>query len=342
MCSWLIMMTTGCAVVVSANTAEAPKGAHETPVERPAVTIPIAPPSLAAKMTTAAAPAPAAGSAPAAGPTPTPVSKIPPCTNNPDGLGVSRVVEIDTTGGPGFGFEHYKAYDFLQDKEVVLTFDDGPWPGSTKAVLDALASHCTKATFFTIGKHALYHPEILKQVRDAGHTVGTHTWSHVDLTKLQPDAAKDEIEKGFSAVKLAMGSAPASFFRFPSLRAPQAMEAYLGSRNLAIFSTDIDSFDFRHGKQPDAVIKTVMERLEKKGKGIVLMHDFQKVTAAALPQLLAQLKAKGYKIVHLKSKVAATTLAAVDTDMEKSARGFVAGAAAGQAPSSVIKTIAGE
>ncbi len=287
--------------------------------------------------------APAAKPAAAAAPAATPVAKIPPCAANPDGLGIARIVEIDTTGGPGFGFEHYKAYDFLQDKEVVLTFDDGPWPGSTKSVLETLANHCTKATFFSIGKHALYHPEILKQVAAAGHSVGTHTFSHVDLSKLTPDQAKEEIEKGFSAVKLALGAQPASFFRFPFLRGPKDMEAYLGSRNMGIFSTDIDSFDFKHGKKPDAIVKTVMERLEKKGKGIVLMHDFQKHTAEALPALLAEMKAKGYRIVHLKSKSPAATIASYDADMEKNSRGFVAGAAAnGQAASSVVKTIAGE
>ena len=291
----------------------------------------------------AATPAAAAKPGAAAAPAPAPIAKIPPCAANPDGLGIARVVEIDTTGGPGFGFEHYKAYDFLQNKEVVLTFDDGPWPGNTKAVLEALAAHCTKATFFTIGKHALYHPDILKQVAAAGHTIGTHTYSHVDLAKLQPDQAKEEIEKGFSAVKLAMGgAAPSSFFRFPLLRGPQDMEAYLGSRNVGIFSTDIDSFDFKHGKKPEAVIKTVMEKLEKKGKGIVLLHDFQKTTAQALPALLTELKAKGYKIVHLKSKVQATTIATYDAEMEKSARGFVAGAVAGQPANSVVKAIAGE
>jgi len=100
---------------------------------------------------------------------------------NPDALGVGRVVEIDTTGGPGFGFEHFKQLDFLEPKEVVLTFDDGPWPGNTPAVLKALDDECTKAVFFPIGKHATYHPEILRQVLAAGHTVGAHTWSHANL-----------------------------------------------------------------------------------------------------------------------------------------------------------------
>ena len=148
---------------------------------------------------------------------------------NPDALGVSRVVVIDTTGGPGFGFQHFKQLDFLADKEVVLTFDDGPWPGNTPAVLKALADECTKGVFFAIGKHATYHPEILRQVAAAGHTVGAHTWSHANLNskKMTDQLAKDEIEKGYSAVKLALGEAPAPFFRFPELQHGPAAMAYL-------------------------------------------------------------------------------------------------------------------
>src|SRR5450759_769235 len=110
--------------------------------------------------------------------------------DNPNALGVARVVQIDTTGGPGFGFEHFKAYDFLRDHEVVLTCAAGPWPGHTPAVLKALADQCTKALFFPIGKHAGYRPDIMKQVAAAGHTIGSHTWSHKDLTRLTPDEAK--------------------------------------------------------------------------------------------------------------------------------------------------------
>ena len=108
---------------------------------------------------------------------------------NPDALGVSRTVVIDTTGGPGFGFLQYKQFDFLADKEVVLTFDDGPWP-TTPAVLKTLADECTKAVFFPIGKHTTYHPEILRQVSAAGHTIGSHTWSHAHLdSKKMTEAA---------------------------------------------------------------------------------------------------------------------------------------------------------
>ena len=222
--------------------------------------------------------------------------------DNPNALGVERIVQIDTTGGPGFGFEHFKAYDFLRDHEVVLTFDDGPWPGNTERVLKALADQCTKALFFPIGKHAGWHPEILKEVARAGHTVGSHTWSHKDLTKMTPDEAKAEIEKGIAAVSIALGNKPVGpFFRFPALRHPPEMVKYLGERNVGIFSTDLDSFDFKIRK-PEQVIKSVMAKLAKHGKGIILMHDFQHATSEAAPELLKQLKAGGFKVVQVVGK----------------------------------------
>src|ERR1700748_1148946 len=148
-------------------------------------------------------------------PLPLPMPQKSNCAN-PDALGLSRVVEIDTSGGPGFGFEQFKHVDSRPDHEVVLTFDDGPWPGNTPAVLKALDDECTKAVFFPIGKHATYHPEILRQVLAAGHTVGAHTWSHANLNgkKMTEQMARDEVEKGFSAVKWALGANdPAPFFR---------------------------------------------------------------------------------------------------------------------------------
>jgi peptidoglycan/xylan/chitin deacetylase (PgdA/CDA1 family) len=261
-------------------------------------------------------PAPTATPAPSATPSPAKSS----CAN-PDALGISRVVQIDTTGGPGFGFEHFKQLDFLRDKEVVLTFDDGPWPGNTPAVLKALADQCTTGIFFSIGKHATYHPEILKQVAAAGHTIGAHTWSHANLNgkKMTEAMAKDEIEKGFSAVKWALGTAPSPFFRFPALQHPPAMVTYLGTRNIAMFSCDIDSFDFK-SRNSQQVIDTVMKKLDKLGKGIILMHDFQKHTAEALPELLRRLKAGGYKVVKMQAKAPVETIAQYDEELLKNVK----------------------
>src|SRR5450756_792753 len=282
--------------------------AQNLPARKLATAPKAAPASANATQVQQVAPAPVivpATSVPAPAPNPTaavPMRTAEPACTNPDALGVSRVVEIDTPGGPGFGFEHFKAYDFLRDKEVVLTFDDGPWPGNTPAVLKALADQCTKALFFPIGKHAGWHPEILKQVAAAGHTIGSHTWSHKDLSKLTPEEAKNEIEMGIAAVSIALGNQPVGpFFRFPALRHPPEMVKYLGERNVGIFSTDMDSFDFKLRK-PDQVIKSVMAKLEKHGKGIILMHDFQHATAEAAPELFKQLKAGGYKVVQVVGK----------------------------------------
>ena len=285
-------------------------------------------PKPASESKTAAAPPESARPAPNL-----PEVKHTPCTN-PNALGVSRTVEIATTGGPGFGLEQYKAYDFLEPMEVVLTFDDGPWP-TTPEVLKALAHHCTKALFFPIGKHALYHPDILKQVAAAGHTVGSHTWSHANLKKLKPEQAQEEIEKGFSAVKLGLGGAPAPFFRFPFLQDPKDAVTYLGTRSVGVFSMDLDSFDFKFRKH-DQIIKTVMDKLEKKGKGIILMHDFQKGTAQAIGDLLDQIKAKGYKVVHVKAKAPITTMAEYDEVVMKDFKGPVT---PGRPVSSVVKTV---
>jgi peptidoglycan-N-acetylglucosamine deacetylase len=256
---------------------------------------------------------------------------------NPNALGVARVVEIDTTGGPGFGFEHFKQLDFLTDKEVVLTFDDGPWPVNTPAVLKALADECTKGVFFPIGKHATYHPEILRQVAAAGHTVGAHTWSHANLNskKMTDQLAKDEIEKGFSAVKMALGTAPSPFFRFPELQHGPGAMAYLGSRNVAIFSCDLDSFDFR-AKDATQIVNTVMTKLDKQGKGIILMHDFQKHTAEALPTLLARLKAGGYKVVLMKARTTFQSLPEYDEALIKDLKVPVAST---RPVSSVVQTV---
>jgi len=304
--------------------AAAPPVPEAAPVparRSPAVAAPVAPMA-------AAPPAPAEAATPAVPPTAEapppevtpPVSRPSICPANPAALGVSRVIEIETKGGPGFGFGHD---DVLREGEVVLTFDDGPWPKNTPAVLAALAAHCTKAIFFPIGLHATYEPELLKQVAAAGHAIGSHTWCHQDLSKTKGACVvngrlasyefdpKDEIEKGISAVHWAIGGPTAPYFRFPALGQPLDLIDYLGRRNIAIFSAEIDSLDFKMRK-PEQVRQSVMAKLKKNGKGIVLMHDFLQVTAEATMGLLNDLKAGGYQVVFLTPKSPVTTIASYD------------------------------
>jgi peptidoglycan/xylan/chitin deacetylase (PgdA/CDA1 family) len=116
------------------------------------------------------------------------------------------------------------------------------------------------------------------------------------------EEATAEFEKGIAAVSIALGNKPvAPFFRFPALRHPPEMLKYLGERNVGIFSTDLDSFDFKMRKGSQ-VVASVMKKLEKHGKGIILMHDFQQATAHAAPELLKQLKEGGYKVVQITGK----------------------------------------
>lgn len=280
-----------------------------------------------------------AAAQPSMGPA-SPAVKQTECPGNPNPLGVARVVEIDTTGGPGFGFQHYKSYDFLNPKEVVLTFDDGPLPNRTTAVLAALNAECTRAIFFSVGKVAAGYPEILRDVAKAGNTIGAHTMLHKDLSKMPFDEAKGEIEKSISVIHRAVGGPTAPFFRFPYLRHSPETLKYLADRNVAVFSTDIDSFDFKGGK-PDALVKRIMAGLEKRGKGIILMHDIQPHTAAAMPELLKQLKAGGYKIVQMTAKAPIQTLPEYDELINKDMQGMPT-ALSDRPLNSVVKTISGQ
>jgi peptidoglycan/xylan/chitin deacetylase (PgdA/CDA1 family) len=229
--------------------------------------------------------------------------------DKPDAMGLSRIIEITTTGGPGFGAEeHFKGPDLLRDKEVVLTFDDGPRVGGTEPILKALDDQCLKATFFEIGQNAMAHSDVTRAVIAAGMTVGTHTWSHRNLAGLPHNKAVAQIERGISAVTTAADGPIAPFFRFPDLQHTQRLVDYLGQRNIATISADIDSRDFTM-HTPAPVVESVISQLQQRGKGIVLLHDLHKNTAEAVPEMLRQLKAGGYKIVHIVPTGAQTTLA---------------------------------
>lgn|GEM_PF-470495 len=233
-----------------------------------------------------------------------------PCVPGPDALGVARTIEIDTLAGPRFGAP-FKEQDILADGEVVLTFDDGPARAYSQRVLEALQAHCAKATFFVVGRMAVSDPEMVREYARLGHTVGIHTWSHQNLHRLTPLRARTEIELGFSAVQQALGKPVAPFFRFPYLADTRSMTVHLQERHIAIFSIDVDSKDYRT-RNAESVHRKVMSDLARVRKGIILFHDIQPSTAKVLPGLLADLKAKGYRIVHLQPKADATTMAEFD------------------------------
>ncbi len=222
-------------------------------------------------------------------------------------LGVSRTITIDTMGGKLYGGLQYKSSDLLKDGEVILTFDDGPLRPYTRKVLDALASHCTRATFFMVGRMAVADPKMVRSVEAAGHTIANHTWSHRNLYQRSARRAGGEIELGISAVQLAATKPISPFFRFPYLADPKSMIAYANERNLAVFSIDIDSNDYKTS-QPERVYSNIMKQLRSRRKGIILFHDIQRSTAYAMQRLLDDMHREGFKVVHMVSKTPVKTI----------------------------------
>ena len=216
-----------------------------------------------------------------------------------DALGTSRVLAVDATTTPRVGLKSFPQTLPLQDHEVVLTFDDGPWPPTTPKVLAALAHECVRATFFLIGKPASEHPELVRRIAAEGHTIGTHTWTHFSLAQIKPDDAVDQIEHGISAVHAALQGAPlAPFFRFPGFESTQATLDLLQSRGIMVFGTDLWASDW-NPMTPKQELKILTDRLKAAHKGIILLHDPKAHTAAMLPAFLRYLKENHYHVVHL-------------------------------------------
>lgn len=223
------------------------------------------------------------------------------CPGNPNALGTSRTIVVDPKEHPRIGTMQYGETLPLEDHEVVLTFDDGPLPAHTNAVLQTLASECVKATFFLVGRMAKEFPQDVRRIHDAGHTIGTHSENHPTFFgKLPPERMAAEIDDGIAHVSAALGdpSQLAPFFRIPGLRRGDLLEAELSKRNLMTWSADFPADDWRHISSTQ-VINYALSRLEAKGKGVLLLHDIQARTQAALPVILQQLKARGYRIVHV-------------------------------------------
>src|SRR6266480_4552996 len=230
-----------------------------------------------------------------------PIASAADCLGHPDALGTSRTLVVDPKAQPRIGTMQYRETLPLRDHEVVLTFDDGPLPHNSDRILEILASQCVKATFFTVGRMARSFPEGVRKLRDAGHSIGSHTQNHpLGFDKFPIERAKPEIDDAIAAVTAALGEGGglAPFFRMPGLRRSGPVEDYLASLGIQTWSADFPADDWR-SISASRVYELAMKRLEAKGKGILLLHDIQARTVAALPRILHELKARGYRIVHV-------------------------------------------
>jgi peptidoglycan/xylan/chitin deacetylase (PgdA/CDA1 family) len=223
------------------------------------------------------------------------------CPGHPDALGTSRTLVVDPREHPRIGSMQYPETLPLRDHEVVLSFDDGPLPKYSNQILQILADQCIKATFFAIGQQARANPEGVRKLIAAGHTVGTHSQNHpLTFRKMSYDQAKPEIDQGIASVTAALSDPAqlAPFFRIPGLERAEPVETYAASLGIQVWSADFLADDWRH-ISPARVYDLAIKRLEARGKGILLLHDIQPRTVAALPRILQEMKVRGYRIVHV-------------------------------------------
>jgi peptidoglycan-N-acetylglucosamine deacetylase len=224
------------------------------------------------------------------------------CPGKPDALGTSRVLTVDPGQYPRVGAMDHAAELPLSDKEVVLTFDDGPVPRYSEQILGILAAQCVKATFFLVGEMARAHPSTVRRIFLEGHTIGTHSEDHpLRFDRLPRSLVEWEIDKGILDVGAALGDSNqvAPFFRVPGLAHSEVIESELASRLLVEFGSDTVADDWHHRISSSKIIALAIRRLEARGKGILLLHDIHPATVAALPGLLKDLKQRGFHVVHV-------------------------------------------
>ena len=225
------------------------------------------------------------------------------CPGNPDALGTERVLAVDADSTPRLGRKQFPSSLPLQRKELVLTFDDGPWPGTTPKVLNALKHECVRATFFLLGRNVEAHPEIARRELAERHSLGHHTFSHPLLARMAPAKAEAEINRGIAEDEFALTGQRRSdpttpFFRFPGFVSNRALLDRLQARHIVVFGADVWASDWLP-MAPAQELQLILARIARLGSGIVLFHDTKAQTARMLPALLRELKRRGYRIVHV-------------------------------------------
>jgi len=226
-----------------------------------------------------------------------------PCPGNPDALGTERVLAVDAASTPRVGRKQFPVTLLLRPKELVLTFDDGPWPTTTPRILDALKHECVLATFFLIGRNVAAHPELARRELAESHSLGHHSYSHPLLGRMALARAEANIDRGIAEDEFALygkrRSKPTTpFFRFPGFVSSPALLERLQERHIVVFGADVWASDWVP-MTPAQELRLILSRIERLGRGIVLLHDTKAQTAAMLPAFLRELKKRGYRIVHV-------------------------------------------
>jgi peptidoglycan/xylan/chitin deacetylase (PgdA/CDA1 family) len=197
------------------------------------------------------------------------------------------------------------------DHRIALTFDDGPDPVTTPAILDVLRDYHIKATFFVIGARAEQHPDLIERMVSEGHALGNHTYYHRDLTKMAPESMQRELQETQAAIDRALGRHyRITLFRPPCgapynteiEKLPAFQEAMREQQMYPVMWT-IDPRDWALGEQPESIIANLSQGTPEAG-GVVLLHDTQPQTAEALPKILDHYAAAGFEFTGVRDLLA--------------------------------------
>lgn len=210
-----------------------------------------------------------------------------------------------------------RATEGFEDKQLMLTFDDGPNDKATPSILDILRDRGAKATFFSLGRNAHRYPKVLQRVGAEGHAIGSHSCFHPSLgTWIGKEKTFDEcptfykqkkkiwtiedsfneILNGHAYVFMNLGWID-PFFRFPHGDSNDEMKTYLKENGIHSFRWNIDSYDWQSTNIMGIVQNTLNKIKSQNDRGIVLFHDTLKQTTLALPIILDQLALEGYTLV---------------------------------------------
>jgi len=191
----------------------------------------------------------------------------------------------------------YRGHDLNQ---VALTFDDGPSMGFTEKILDILKKENVKATFFVIGEKAYQYPYILKQISDGGHDIGNHTYYHSRVTWLSDEKLLGEIKRTSDVVNKITGK-ETKFFRPPFGTITPERKRLIEKDGYTIVMWYGNADDFYHigwgMRSPKSITKRILSQL--KGGNIILMHDDSKQIIEALPEIIKEIRKRGYRFVTL-------------------------------------------
>lgn len=189
----------------------------------------------------------------------------------------------------------------VTEKVVALIFDDGPTPDLTPRLLEILKTAGVKATIYVIGGRVVKNPELVKRADAEGHEIGNHTWTHKNLTEISRDEALKQIQQTTDAIVRAIGRKPATF-RPPYIATSEALNLWIRDElGMKVISTNVDTVDWRD-RNADMAFQIVTTKVAP--GAIILCHETQPTTLDALPKIISELKARGYRFVTVSELVA--------------------------------------